>query len=399
MTLIRTPYIPETLECQGFFLLCSPSLSWGVAFDQQIGYYGRMIIYSAARYLSRSKFRGADRQADFVQDMVEALKSGDTGVFLTIVPWFRELRGIDGMLVPLPRSTVDRPSLLPFCVALSEYGVGSSAAALIRRATPVTSSRSLRQQGERGVDPETHMRSFIINPDILQYPAIILVDDVLTAGNTLAGAEKLLRNSGYNGSITGLVLADFRENIPQNIIGLEKLSLGSRSIYKNPVVSICKNPAISICKNPAISAQTLIDTPGALVEIYGDGSRLSVDINIDEKVVGSITSTRRLSGIWVVQNAKAVTGYGPLLYDLTMEIIFKLEDKGLCSDRGSVSKEAENVWRYYLEKRKDVGHKPMEDGFWRGRIPLTYYYFVKNTPTLQALLDAPEEILDTEFNF
>ena len=42
-------------------------------------------------------------------------------------------------------------------------------------------------------------------------------------------------------------------------------------------------------------------------------------------------------------------GMGPLAYDLAIEA-----SGGLMSDRVEVSKEAENVWRYYMKNRPDV---------------------------------------------
>jgi hypothetical protein len=42
-------------------------------------------------------------------------------------------------------------------------------------------------------------------------------------------------------------------------------------------------------------------------------------------------------------------GMGPLAYDLAIEA-----SGGLMSDRAEVSKEAENVWRYYMKNRPDV---------------------------------------------
>ncbi len=54
-----------------------------------------------------------------------------------------------------------------------------------------------------------------------------------------------------------------------------------------------------------------------------------------------------------VNTAHASHGYGPLIYDVAMELATQ-HGGGLVSDRRSVSKEAWNVWNFYLRNRPDV---------------------------------------------
>lgn len=60
-------------------------------------------------------------------------------------------------------------------------------------------------------------------------------------------------------------------------------------------------------------------------------------------------------GAWgIIGFTEAAHGYGPLLYDIAIEYASKY-GTGLVSDRGSVSDEAQGIWRYYdSEKRPDV---------------------------------------------
>ena len=51
--------------------------------------------------------------------------------------------------------------------------------------------------------------------------------------------------------------------------------------------------------------------------------------------------------------AGAASGWGPMLYDVAMEVATQAGG-GLTPDRNSVSNSAENVWNYYLGKRGDV---------------------------------------------
>lgn len=56
-----------------------------------------------------------------------------------------------------------------------------------------------------------------------------------------------------------------------------------------------------------------------------------------------------------VQGANAQGGFGPLAYDVAMEVT-----GGLMSDRTEVSGEAERVWSYYLNNRPDVQSQQLD---------------------------------------
>lgn len=52
-----------------------------------------------------------------------------------------------------------------------------------------------------------------------------------------------------------------------------------------------------------------------------------------------------------VKTSAALSGYGPLLYDLTLSLIYP---NYLTADRNSVSSKAQKVWDYYFHNRTDV---------------------------------------------
>lgn len=54
---------------------------------------------------------------------------------------------------------------------------------------------------------------------------------------------------------------------------------------------------------------------------------------------------------WEVVKSRADHGWGPLLYDVAIEL---LGENGLMCDRQSVSLEAKKVWEFYLENRPDI---------------------------------------------
>ena len=116
--------------------------------------------------------------------------------------------------------------------------------------------------------------------------------------------------------------------------------------------------------------------------------------------MAAITTQRKHKGeAWnatEIATSAAQEGYGPLLYDIVME----LED-GLMADRSSVSPSAKGVWDFYLNNRKDVVAKELDDEddpktkpkrddatVFRGgeENPLNYAYFIKKGPNVATLI-------------
>lgn len=77
-------------------------------------------------------------------------------------------------------------------------------------------------------------------------------------------------------------------------------------------------------------------------DIYGE-----VTVGIHDKETGPC------DGAWTVVYSNATRGWGPLLYDVAMEYATEIGG-GLTPDRSAVSSDAENVWKYYFNKRGDV---------------------------------------------
>jgi hypothetical protein len=62
----------------------------------------------------------------------------------------------------------------------------------------------------------------------------------------------------------------------------------------------------------------------------------------------------------MIGSAEAAKGWGPMLYDVAMEYA-TMNGGGLMSDRGAVSKDAREVWNYYMANRGDVTGIQMDD--------------------------------------
>jgi predicted nucleotidyltransferase len=63
-------------------------------------------------------------------------------------------------------------------------------------------------------------------------------------------------------------------------------------------------------------------------------------------------------GVYIVTSAKAKDGFGPLLYDVALEVA---GEDGLKPDTMDVSDDASAVWKYYATQREDVVSEPLVD--------------------------------------
>ena len=61
-----------------------------------------------------------------------------------------------------------------------------------------------------------------------------------------------------------------------------------------------------------------------------------------------------------VRKSEAVSGWGPMLYDVAMEYATK-NGSGLMSDRQGVSEEAYIVWKKYMDQRDDIEKIQLDD--------------------------------------
>jgi len=76
--------------------------------------------------------------------------------------------------------------------------------------------------------------------------------------------------------------------------------------------------------------------------------------------IGRQASAGACSGALMVWGSSADHGWGPMLYDVAMELA-TIQGGGLMSDRESVSGQAHGVWRYYMNNRGDVTGIQLDD--------------------------------------
>jgi hypothetical protein len=130
----------------------------------------------------------------------------------------------------------------------------------------------------------------------------------------------------------------------------------------------------------------------------GDLDRIEAGIDIYGVLRVAQGRNDPYNGVYIVTSAKAKDGYGPLLYDVALEVA---NSDGLKPDTLDVSDDASAVWKYYDTQRSDVESKMLvldtdefelvmpED---RAEDPganehLAQVYFKKGKSTTQELID------------
>lgn len=140
---------------------------------------------------------------------------------------------------------------------------------------------------------------------------------------------------------------------------------------------------------------------GFEIKISGDQTRIVIEIiskkkglkgraRLGKMMIGRSFSIPGAGFAWEVEEVEAEQGYGPLLYDIAMEMVFILDDAGITPNRISVSNEAKRVWKKYNETRNDVQKIELNDDIFVGVLAerpdyMRYAYSKDETPIIDLL--------------
>lgn len=142
--------------------------------------------------------------------------------------------------------------------------------------------------------------------------------------------------------------------------------------------------------------------PDWFVEITGDLSNVHISLYDEEEFEQGFVAMQRRGPYMQVRSTGAPSGYGPLLYDLALEMVNFLEDRGLMADRDQVSSSAQKVWEFYATKRSDVTRELLPDEFVRRYGPdsfLSYAYRkTSGTPFLHQL-ERQGQLMSDDYSF
>jgi hypothetical protein len=132
----------------------------------------------------------------------------------------------------------------------------------------------------------------------------------------------------------------------------------------------------------------------------------------DGLTAGYIEAVVTRWNVWELEAVEARHGYGPLLYDLLLELAYLSGASGVAPDRSGVSDEAERVWDHYAERRSDVEAGPLPDDYperdkysLRYRPNLDRVYTLARADALRELvrygrleISDPEHVLDLDYD-
>ena len=135
---------------------------------------------------------------------------------------FGDYFGADSVLVPVPRSSMKRPSTIwipkRLAQALIREGLGGRVSTCLKRLTPI--QKSSTSKGQDRPKPIEHYNSLEVQTLIEQPSEIVLIDDVITSGSTLLGAANRLADAFPNSKIRAFAFvrtmtdpSDFRKFI------------------------------------------------------------------------------------------------------------------------------------------------------------------------------------------
>jgi hypothetical protein len=119
-------------------------------------------------------------------------------------------------------------------------------------------------------------------------------------------------------------------------------------------------------------------------ETHGNSTKgdAIASIEFPTHIVGQMTIGSHRRGTSEVLGSAAEQGYGPMLYDISLSIIYP---NFLISDRRSVSKSAKKVWDYYHSKRPDVNVVFMSGAWADSSNSTDYKYQIKKPKSFVSL--------------
>jgi len=167
------------------------------------------------------------------------------------------------------------------------------------------------------------------------------------------------------------------KNVPDNIKSGGILSR-LRSLIREVVVSLDEASATPSSLPPGfrVDVETGMSSPpasrrmrasyvpsilGWYVRILDEDGNMVGSIRVEKRgsnQVGSLNKDNCLDAYEVTQVATKIKGLGPLMYDIAAELA---GEKGIMSDRFSVSPSARRIWDFYITQRTDVEIKQLPD--------------------------------------
>lgn len=89
------------------------------------------------------------------------------------------------------------------------------------------------------------------------------------------------------------------------------------------------------------------------------GYRITIQRDEIDRALGQIT-LQATNDLWRVLEVAADDGWGPMLYDIAMELA-TVNDAQLACNELKITPDAEAIWQFYLDERQDVVTSPLPE--------------------------------------
>ena len=153
---------------------------------------------------------------------------------------------------------------------------------------------------------------------------------------------------------------EFIVSLPELVPGDYKVAAKPRGMRESILREYVRGLLTEAAKRPE-------DIPdGWMVYVDNIGDEYRITLIGDDRAVGSMTiappppNAEECLGAYQVYGSEAEHGWGPMLYDVAMEVA-SMYSSGLTADRNSVSDEARRVWQFYQDNRPDVEIAQLDD--------------------------------------
>ena len=158
----------------------------------------RFKYFTLLRYCARGQSENAKKS----KRLIGKCKNGDVMFSENIVKGIlengKEAFFENATLIPVPRSTpIIENATFPaktIVETLINHGIGNEYRECIKRTTAIKKSSNNYTAQTRNTVPD-HLNSLSVTPLLIDTPTLIIVDDVLTLGNTSMACALLLKNA------------------------------------------------------------------------------------------------------------------------------------------------------------------------------------------------------------
>ncbi|MDD5054821.1 MAG: hypothetical protein PHZ00_00965 [Candidatus Peribacteraceae bacterium] len=175
--------------------------------------------------------------------------------------------------------------------------------------------------------------------------------------------ETLLRDAGVAGATTSIDTPPRPLADQSSLDEYEEWELPSKSWLSDPVrLQMPRSDSVEHFSDKLLAKINAL--PDSKVVVRRSEGRIRVSLIAEGKTIGNLScELTHDSHLMRVVSVDATHGYGPVLYDIAMEVA-TVHGEVLGCDPDRTSDDAYGVWQFYHAKRPDVAQRELPLGYW-----------------------------------